>query len=156
MRALALAIALCAPVPALALSCLAPSVDRSYAQFAAAEEAYVVIHGRLKLEMSEMPDGMTGQTRPPRMTRVPARLRGHSLNASGFEVPFNRQVTLEVTCLSQWCGHVQSGDDILAFVRKDASGYALRVTPCGGSVFGSPEPEALEQVARCMAGRGCP
>lgn len=155
MRILAFFLALCAPMPALALSCLAPSVERSYAQFAAAEENYVVIHGRLKLDMSELPKGMTGDTRPPRMTRVPASLRGKSLNKSGFVVPFEREVTLEVTCLSQWCGHVQADEDVIAFVRKDVEGYALRITPCGGSAFGAPTPEMLAQVTQCMTSQTC-
>ncbi|MGC1503360.1 MAG: hypothetical protein WA782_04380 [Sulfitobacter sp.] len=155
MRIVAFMIGLCAPMPALALSCLAPAVDRSYAQFAAAEEAYVVVHGRLTLDMSDLPQGMTGDTRPPRMTKIAAELQGSSLNKTGFVVPFDRPVTLEVSCLSQWCGHVQTGEEILAFVRKDVDGYALHITPCGGSVFGSPKPEMLAQVKQCMADQAC-
>lgn len=155
MRVLAFVIGLCAPMPALALSCLAPTIERSYAQFAAAEEAYIVVHGRLTFDISELPQGMTGNTRPPRMTKVTADLQGTSLGKTGFVAPFDQQITLEVTCLSQWCGHAQAVDDTLAFVRKDAEGYALRITPCGGSAFGSPEPEMLERVAQCMAEQAC-
>lgn len=155
IRLLALALAISAPMPALALSCLAPDVLRSYAQFDAAKEEYVVVHGRLTLDMSELPKGMMGDQRPPRMTKLAAALKGKSLNDSGFTVPFDRQLTLEVTCLSQWCGQVQNGEDILAFVRKDADGYAMRVSPCGGTAFATPKPAMLKQVTQCMTEQNC-
>lgn len=155
MRLIAFVLALVAPVPALALSCLAPSVERSYASFAAAEETYIVVHGRLTLDVSKLPKGMSATNRPPRMTKIKAKLRGTSLGRSGFGLPFDQGVTLEVTCLSHWCGAVQNGEDLLAFVRKDADGYAMRISPCGGSVFATPKPAMLTQVERCMANKNC-
>jgi hypothetical protein len=155
IRSLAFAVAICAPMPALALSCLAPDIERSYAQFDAAEEDYVVVHGRLTLDMSKLPKGMTAGERPPRMTKLAGGLQGKSLNASGFAVPFDRPLTLEVTCLSQWCGHVQNGEDVLAFVRKDTDGYTMRISPCGGTAFAAPKPAMLKQVTQCMTDDAC-
>lgn len=155
MRILAFLIALLAPVPALALSCLSPSVERSYAQFHAEEDSYVVVHGRLTLDASKLPTGMTADRDPPRMTLIPAKLRGTSLNAKGFVLPFEQEVTLEVRCLGPWCGGVQNGEDVLAFVRKDAKGYAINVGPCGGSVFGMPKATLLKRVQQCMTQQNC-
>ncbi len=155
MRFLAFFLALFAPMPALALSCLAPSIERSYAQFDAAEETYVVVHGRLTLDMSKLPKGMTTNPPPPRMTHVSGKLRGSSLNASGFALPFEREVMLEVTCLGPWCGDAKSGEDVLAFVRKDANGYALRISPCGGTSFGEPSRAMLKRVTQCFTKKNC-
>ncbi|MEP5728880.1 MAG: hypothetical protein ABJL67_05855 [Sulfitobacter sp.] len=155
IRLLAFIAALIAPVPAFALSCLAPSVERSYAQFDAAEQTYVVAHGRLTLNTARLPKvGIAGK-KPPRKTLIPAKLRGTSLSKEGFKVPFEQDLTLEVLCINVWCGSAQNGEDILAFLRKDADGYALAISPCGGSAFGSPEPAMLKQVTQCMTQGNC-
>lgn len=155
MRALVLAAAFLFPVPALALSCLAPSVERSFAQFDAAEESYVVVHGRLTLDEKALPKGMTVDRNPPAMTFVPARLRGQSLTLAGFTLPYDQKLTLEVACIGPWCGAARNGEDVLAFVRKDAEGYALAISPCGGAVFGTPKPEQLKQVEMCLREGNC-
>jgi hypothetical protein len=155
MRYLALALAFLAPMPAFALSCRAPTIENSYAQFDAAKEAYVVVHGRLTLDMSKLPKGMTTNPAPPSMTRVPAILRGSSLNTSGFALPFEQKVMLEVACFGPWCGGAKSGEDVLAFVRKETDGYALPISPCGGSVFGEPKPAMLKRVKQCLTLQNC-
>lgn len=144
-----------APLPALALSCLAPDVARSYAQFDAAEETYIVVHGRLTLDETDLPEGMTVDRNPPEMTQVPAHLTGFSLGGEGFTFPFERDLTLEVACIGPWCGGVRNGEDVLAFVRKGADGYAIEVSPCGGAIFGTPKPEMIKQAERCMRTGAC-
>lgn len=155
MRGVILGLALLLPVPALALSCLAPSVERSFAAFDAAEETYIVVHGRLTLDESDLPKGMMIDPRPPAMTTVTAKLRGSSLTQKGFSLPFEQEVTLEVSCLGHWCGSARNGEDVLAFVRKDSAGYAITVGPCGGSIFGTPKPEMLRAVRACLRDRNC-
>ncbi len=155
IRALACAIALTAPVPALALSCLAPSVERSYAQYDAAPEQYLIVHGRLTLDAADLPEGMTQDPPPERLVPVPARLKGTSMTATGFERPYDQAVTLEVSCLGPWCGSVGNGQDVLAFVRKDVDGYAIDVGPCGGAVFVTPKPAQLRRVLACFAQKDC-
>ncbi|MEW9918230.1 hypothetical protein AB2B41_01325 [Marimonas sp. MJW-29] len=155
MRAALLLLALIAPAPALALSCLAPSVERSFARFDAAEEEYVVVHGRLTLDERDLPEGMIAEPPPPAMTHVEAKLRGSSLTREGFKLPFEQAITLEVACLGPWCGSAQNGEDVLAFVRKDADGYAIAVGPCGGSIFGTPKPEMLKAVLACLRDQNC-
>lgn len=155
MRVLFLTFALLAPVPALALSCLAPSVERSFAHFDAAEENYVVVHGRLTLDEKALPKGMRVDRNPPEMTFVPAELQGQSLTKAGFTLPYDQELTLEVACIGPWCGAARNGEDVLAFVRKDADGYALSISPCGGAVFGTPKPEQLKQVQICLRKGNC-
>ena len=155
MRVLAFICALVAPLPAFALSCLAPSVERSFARADAAEERYVVVHGRLTLDAKALPRGGSGEVQPPEMTQVKAVLLGKSLNLEGFKVPFDQEITLEVACFGPWCGSVQNGLDMLAFVRKEGEAYALDVNPCGGSVFGAPQRSMLRAVKTCMRGGDC-
>lgn len=155
MRKLAFLLALLAPGPALALSCLAPTVERSFQQVNDAPETYVAVHGRLTLHKNDMPsDGMIDNS-PPQMTMVPARLEGLSMTRAGFEVPFEQDVTLEVACFGPWCGSIENGADVLAFVRRDADEYALNINPCGGHVFTPAKPAQLRQVVQCFNGGDC-
>lgn len=156
MRCIFLLIALIVPLPALALSCMAPSVERSFARFAEAEETYVIVHGRLTLDVKALPKGMSADRDPPKMTRIPAKLVGRSMGRNGFDLPFDQAVTLEVSCLGPWCGSARNGEDVLAFVRKSDNGYALAITPCGGSVFGAPKPSQLRLVKQCFRKARCP
>lgn len=155
MRVLALICAVFAPVPALALSCMAPSVVDSYGRYEASEDIYVVVHGRLTLPEKKLPKGLSGDQNPPHMTRVLAKIGGKSLGKSGFTLPFEKDVTLEVACIGPWCGSVRNGEDVLAFLRKDAEGYALEVSPCGGAVFAVPKPAMIKQARQCMIRQNC-
>lgn len=155
IRHIALVLALLSPMPALALSCLPPSVERSYAEFDAAEETYVVVLGRLTLNTKRLPKGMKVDRQPPRLTRVDGKLHGHSLTSAGFSLPFEQNVTLEVACFGPWCGGAKNGENVLAFVRKDPEGYAVAINPCGGSVFGQPKPAMLKKVRKCFAQKDC-
>lgn len=155
MKSLLILLLSLAPLPALALSCLKPSVPRSFKEYDAAEETYVVVHGRLTLDESLLPQGDLDQE-PPQMTEIPGRLEGMSLTEAGaFDLPFEQAVTLEVTCYGPWCGDAETGTDILAFLRKDESGYALDLNPCGGAAFPAPHGDLLEEVKNCMTGGSC-
>lgn len=155
MRYLIFALALFAPIPALALSCFAPQIERSFAGYDAAEEEYLVVHGGLTLDLAKLPKGMTSDPAPPRMTHVAAQLAGYALTGAGFTVPFDHDVTLEVACIGPWCGGAQTGKDILGFVRRGADGFALAIHPCGGAVFWEPEPAMLKRVQQCLTEKDC-
>lgn len=152
---IALALALLAPLPALALSCMAPSVERSYAWHDEAKEAYLVVHGHLTFDAALLPKGMTTPNNPPERTLIPGVLTGTSLGKSGFAAPFSQDLTLEIACLGPWCGSAQNGADVLAFVRKDANGYTLSIGPCGGSMFSPSTPAMLKEAKRCMQTGQC-
>ncbi len=155
IRFLTLLVALSLPMQAAALSCLRPSVARSYAEVAEAKEAYIVVHGRLTFDRRKLPrDGNHG-IKPPKLTKIPARLVGKSMSAKGFTVPFDHEVTLDVACYGPWCGSAENGGQVLAFVKRSNATYALDVNPCGGRVFDNPKPKMLKQVLNCHKGRGC-
>ena len=77
MRFLVFLIAMMAPMPALALSCVAPSVERTFHKVNDAKEDYIVVHGRLTLDTDTLPKEGTTSSNPPKMTKVPARA-GHA------------------------------------------------------------------------------
>lgn len=155
MRFMSLFVLCWLPMQALALSCLAPSVERSFLRYDAAEEIYVVVHGRLTLDESDLPEGMTQDPPPPKRTLLAAHLRGSSLRATGFDLPFDQELMLEVTCLGPWCGGARNGESVLAFVRKDAEGYVLVASPCGGAIFERPRPAMLKAARQCLNGGAC-
>ncbi len=143
------------PLKALALSCIAPTVERSYAQFASADETYLIVHGRVTFDAKLLPKALTANSKPPELTLVPAQLVGKSLTKDGFNLPFEQSITLNVTCLGPWCGSIKDGEDLLAFVQKSDAGYALAVTPCGGSAFGSPKAAQIKKVVTCFRDGTC-
>lgn len=155
MRILAMVFAFLVPMPALALSCLAPSVEGSFARADAAKESYVVVHGRLTLDDKALPRGGNGEFQPPEMTKVAAILLGRSLNLDGFTVPFDHDITLEVACFGPWCGSVRNGEAVLAFMHKKGADYVLDVNPCGGSIFSAPSLKMLKTVKTCMRSGAC-
>ena len=154
MRGFWLLICLVLPVQALALSCMKPSVTRTFKEIHAAPETYIIVEGRLTLDVSKLPKTDLTNQSPPELTRVPAILSGTSLSRAGFNAPFVRDITLEVACFGPWCGGAQNGMEVLAFLKRTAKGYTLAITPCGGHVF--PNQKKLQrQVLRCFKGGAC-
>lgn len=142
--------------PALALSCVKPSVERSFKTYDEAKETYLVVRGRLTLDERLLPRSDFGSNEAPPMTEVTARLSGKSLSQAGFKLPFDKGITLEVACFGPWCGDISNGIDALVFLRKDGPGrYALDLNPCGGAVFQTPHLDQLKSVQRCMRGEDC-
>lgn len=156
MRSL-LALALAAlPLPALALSCLPHSLEASYQEAAQAEETYVVVHGRLTFDAEDLPEvDLQNQQNTPAMTRIDARLEGMSMRHSGFDLPFEQNVTIALECYGPWCAQAQTGQDVLAFLRKEAEGYVLATNPCGGMLFHAPDTDMLDRVQACFDGAPC-
>ena len=155
MRFFVFFLAMLAPVPALALSCIAPSVERTFHEVNDAPESYVAVHGRLTLDTQKMPRDGSTQYQPPKMTKVPATLNGFSLDSAGFHLPFEHDITLEVACFGPWCGSVANGADVLAFVRREGGRYALAINPCGGHVFTPVKSAQLLKVQQCFNGGTC-
>jgi len=143
------------PLPALALSCLAPTVERSFTQFQASDDIYVIVKGQLTLDTTLLPKGMTLDANPPEMTHVPARLSGMSMGPNGFVRPFDRDITLEVLCLGPWCGGVAPDIETLTFLRKVDDGYALTISPCGGSAFPEPTVAQEDALQKCWRDGTC-
>lgn len=141
--------------PALALSCMAPDVAETYLRADAAEEAYVVVDGRIIFDESRLPiTDWENQQDTPAQTQIPAQMIGKSLGTGGFKARFEREITLNVLCAGPWCAGARSGAPVLAFVERSEAGYTLTLGPCGGDVF-TPTPEVLDTVRQCFEGGPC-
>lgn len=142
--------------PALALSCLPPDVARTYLKLQEARETYLVVHGTLTFDASGLPRTKSEyRADAPASTPIPARLTGEALSQEGFTTPFDRRITLDLRCLGPWCAGGRSGMEIMAFVKRGASGYAATLDPCYSTVFVDPTDQMLEQALSCMRGGDC-
>lgn len=155
MRVLVFLVACMLPVQVAALSCIRPSVERSYAEAAAAKETYVIAQGRLTFNQRKLPRDGDGTRKPAKLTRIDAQLVGKSMTSNGFNVPFDHPVTLEVACYGPWCGRAENGGQVLAFLKRSKGGYALDINPCGGRAFANPKAKMLKQVVQCHKGGNC-
>jgi hypothetical protein len=155
-NAILLALSVAVPGPALALSCLAPDVARTYLQLDEAEERYIAVHGVLTFDASKLPKtDMQDQASTPDSTPLPAQLTGQSLSAEGFTTPFDRSITLDVRCFGPWCAGAASGAEILGFVELRDSGPVLTLDPCSSTSFPEPDEAMLNTAVRCMQGGAC-
>ena len=142
--------------PVLALSCMRPDVAYTFSQLEAAEEFYMVVHGRLTFDEGGLPvTDWDNQEDTPPSTPLPARLTGRSLSSSGFVTPFDHDITLDVQCFGPWCASAASGTEILAFVELRGDGYVFTLDPCYFHGFADPTPDMLDQVQACMRGERC-
>lgn len=146
------ALALWLPVPALALSCMPWDVQSAFDEAHASAEGYVVVSGDLVFDPALLPvtDWADQMSVPPR-TDIPARLTGFSLDGQGFSQPFDAELTLVIACAGPWCASAEPGPS-LAFLKQTEGVWVLDQGPCGGFLFGRPDPEMLAWVAETFAG----
>lgn len=129
MRALTICLALLLAGPVHALSCMRPDAVRLFETARDAEERFYIVKGEVAyLEPVRTPDPNGKAT-----TRTRARITGMALTASGFGAPFDRDVTLEATCLGVWCGKPgELGGTRIMALEVRPGGLVLDVGPCGG------------------------
>lgn len=154
MRMLALIMALCAPLPALALSCMAPTVEQTFTMLLAEGDPHFIVEGRLTFDPTLMPKETTA-VRPPKMTRVPAEISGFGIGGFGSSGFWKHEITLEVLCFGPWCGSLPQNTWTLAFLRETKGSFALVISPCGGHHFVEPTDEQVEAAQRCMRNGTC-
>jgi len=139
---------------ASALSCLPPDIRRMYQEAAGSAEVYFLVEGRVS-HSGGMPIGNHDiDALPPEMTEVAGTFDGVAYGWSR-DVAFEADITLEVACLAGWCGGLESGTDVLGFLRKTESGYALSVGPCGGLTMAGVTEEMRAQARSCLEGGLC-
>lgn len=151
MRRLVLILAFgLAAQPALALSCMRPDVVRDFQEAEASEDTWIVVSGRLGFDRSALPGGGSGIERE---REVAAHFTGQSLTGDGFTAPFDRDITLRVTCAGPWCGTVAPGE-YLAFLKVEDEDYTMIAGPCPARLHPDPTDAMKADVTRCMA-EGC-
>lgn len=156
LRYLALSFALLTPVHAMALSCMPWNMEDSFQRAAQSADPYVIAYGRLVFSKDDLPQVDWGnQQNVPPETRIDARLTGHGLDGSGFDVPFDHPVEIVVRCAGPWCPALAPGAPYLAFLKRTGSGYQMDVGACTVMGYAEPDTEMLEKVQRCFNGAAC-
>lgn len=152
LKRLALLVALIAAGPAAALTCVRPEIDRSFERADAREEAFVVALGSLNRSGANIPDGPDGgDPLHPVSYSFAARFEGRLASSEGFVTERGFDVTVEVGCLSAWCGGESLSEYGLYFFRRDGhEAYALEANPCGGFFFDNPVEHQLMEVLGLM------
>jgi hypothetical protein len=152
LKHIAISVAIFAAGPASALSCLRPEVGSSFERADQREEAFVVALGSLERSGPNVMDGPeTGDSNMRVGYGFPARFTGRLATSGGFNADRALDVTVEVGCVSAWCGDDSLSDYGLYFLRLDEAGsYALEAGPCGGFFFGNPEEHQLMEVISLM------
>lgn len=156
IRQIAFVAAIVAAGPASALSCAYPTVESAYLQAAESPVDYVIAVGQLSLTgQSNPPEGavaqggdinqMVGYTQP-------ARFSGDFFTGSDFDSTRTVPVTVDVTCISAWCGQAREVDYGLFFFSVSNGNYVLTESACPGDAFPDAHPGMLEEVITCHQG----
>ena len=144
------------PVAASALSCMPYSVEAAYLEAQADEARFVIVRGHLDFDAALLPKvDHSSQRATPELTLIDAKLRGKSLSAAGFAIPFSKPVTLAVACYGPWCASAPQGSEVLAFVQLGAQGDTIATNPCGGYLFAAPTFKMIRAVKACFSGKAC-
>ncbi|WP_082181968.1 hypothetical protein [Aestuariivita boseongensis] len=127
----------------------------AWAQASESERLYIVTRGTLAFDERDLPQvDWEDQAATPPLTRVEAYFSGHQLARTGFQRPFEGDVTLEVACYGPWCARVPAGAEIIAFLEMRDGALVLETNPCGGFALPA-SPKAERDLQRCMQGT-CP
>lgn len=134
---IAAALAAIVATPAAALSCMAPSFDRAFDRARDAEAIYSIFVGSIDVNEEKVKrlskDGRTS-------FETVARFSGKSLFVDGLTPPFERDVTVRVNCMGDWCGTASDMDGVLFFGEMKPSGSVeLQTSACGGTFFDADE-----------------
>ncbi|MEM1237210.1 MAG: hypothetical protein AAGI10_09590 [Pseudomonadota bacterium] len=139
---------------AAALSCLPMDVAGSYKEAAETKETYVIALGRFDFDEAELPKRRVDNSNPP-STVVDAVFTGGLFTGEDFGFETVLEVTVEALCLGPWCGWIEPGQEVLAFIEDRNGGYHLTVSPCPGQVYTAPSAAQIEKVVACHQGKDC-
>jgi len=152
LRPIAILLAVCGAGSASAFSCVRPDVVSSFERADQRNEGFVLALGSLERIGPNVMDGPeTGDPNRRVGYGFPARFDGRLATSDGFLAERAFDVTVEVSCVSAWCGGDSTSDYGLYFLRSDGTGaYALESDPCGGFFFDTPEEHQLMEVIGLM------
>jgi hypothetical protein len=159
IRRCSILLALIAATPASALSCLQPSIENTYRFADESPTNYSIAVGSLRaVGASIPPEGAVaagGDINDMRGYVQPAQFEGQFFTGTDFSLDRSVPVTVEVTCLSAWCGSFSDIESGLFFLEvADDGSYVLEAGPCGGNVFLDPNEHTLFVVQECFS-NGC-
>lgn len=137
--------------PVLALSCARPDAAQSFQNAASSTESYVILSGTFSFEAPpETPDGVNIKE-----ASAEARFEGLLLTGNGFTDEVAANVTVNLTCLGEWCGGVKPDTPYLAFVEQSENTLTWQIDPCNWSAFETPTQEMIDTITTCAGGGDC-
>lgn len=84
-----------------------------------------------------------------------ARFKGHSLSKDGFKSTFNSPVTVELSCLTGWCGDLPDASQRIYFLQKVGNRYHHHEGACGFTLDDAPTPDNIRVLQHCISGGRC-
>ena len=127
-----LAFLLILATPASALSCIEPSPLRQYIDARDSKDLYSMVigkiepYGAIKLPKQDLNSNQTNKAATTR-----ARLSGRALTSDGFTVDYQGDITLNIGCLSIWCGGAPATNaEVFVTLRHNGDTRLLDLGPC--------------------------
>lgn len=128
-----------------ALSCMSPNIIKSYQYINIHSNKTVVI---LKGNFSE--SKLTWEKSKKLETRViNTNFKGFMLGKHGFEIPYSGPVGIVLECFADWCGSIQSKENIIAFVNIEEQKLKLRIQPCNSTIFSADISDNEQRLLKC-------
>jgi len=119
--------------PAAALSCMAPSFDRSFDRARDAQETYGILVGSIDVNEAKVKQASKDGTTPYSVVGV---FTGAVVDGEGLSETFERDIAVEVKCYGPWCGNAQDIEDVIFFAEVGPEGgLTAEDNPCGGTFF---------------------
>ena len=142
-----------------AMSCLPKNTYRSFGEAAAAGQTDFVAIGVLEYlgETPHVPGAITllDRSNPPRF-EAQAVFRGLSVTDTDVSSQVDIDLTVEVTCVANWCGAFPAEDtQILAFIDQRPEGRVLSFGPCMGPSIVAATQEDVKIAQSCLKGGTC-
>lgn len=137
--------------PALALSCIEPSSERSYEAASKSPISYMVLLGEFAFDDQQLAN-IDGVENDPKPKRVVATFSGQALTKDGFRNVAPMQVALQQICAGPWCGGLLADEPVLTFVQRTPAGPVLELEPC--PIWTLPPTEA-DTIQACFLEGGC-
>lgn len=126
-----------------------PSLDQSFDWARDADAPYGIFVGSVDVSEEEVrtlsKDGMTSFD-------TIGRFSGQSIFANGLTPPFEREITVRVDCMGEWCGSASDIEDAVFFGKMGPSGAVELVnSACGGDSFDASDENIAHLVDRLHA-----
>lgn len=134
---------------AAALSCVRPDPVRMYTQARDSTDTYIVVHGSLDLSGVAIPRRGYEEQQNQVLSFADIPMKGLSLSSRGFTNPFDRPITLRLSCVGPWCGGPPGEAPMIAFLQKTRQDYVLQIGPCGGWAYPTDDTAELQRIVDC-------
>ena len=150
-------IALLAASPVAALSCLPPDAVQLYERARDSDVSYWIVQGRLRpLEPVNAPEPnvLSPASNPP-FADTRTQVLGRVLIGDGSFHPFARNITVRLTCISEWCGGFpEDGTEIIAAIEVTDREPRLTISACGGDYVDFSQ-DGLDRLLACHLSGNC-